>query len=403
MYETSVVRSKLADWPRLLSRAWPIDLSLVFVAVAAVLTESVVMCFHFIFLLLVVAALTLDFRPFVIRMTIGMCVSSALVIWGVMSLDMPREELEELPIMAGVLVLVFLVARSRRTAAADSEAAHAELNSRTDAELVELRRVLHQSQRLDLLGRSSVALAHDLRNVFVVVRACADDLDATGEPESVAGAREIEQATDRGLLIIDELLWIGSDRRHTREVAGLRSAITNLTPILRRLTHRGVELVLDVPPALEPVPVDKVAVTQILMNLVSNADDAISPQQGRINVVIRLEQYEGRGGVVSISVSDDGSGITEEALEHAFDTEFTTKGVGHTGLGLPTVWQIADQFGGSVDLSRRSPHGTTVTVSLPLTSVGTLTLADRDDDLDRSSTAIEERLSGAPTEALLAD
>src|SRR5262249_27689781 len=109
-----------------------------------------------------------------------------------------------------------------------------------------------------------------------------------------------------------------------------------------------------------------------LVNVVVNARDAIG-ESGQIsitaqNITLPPEKtHEGRGGdFVSISITDNGSGIPEQILPRIFEPFFTTKKQEHgTGLGLPKVYGFARQSGGNVDISSKLGHGTTVTMYLP--------------------------------------
>lgn len=365
---------RLTEW---LATGWPVhagaytrilDVALVLSAVAAVVMRSVVVWFHVIFLLLAVVALMMPFRRFVIRLVLGMSVCSALVIWAVVSLSTPSDELAELPLLTIVLIVIFLVAQSRARVAHDRELAYQSLNLRADLELEGLRHQLEQSQRLDLLGRASTGLAHDLRNIFVVIRGCSAEPDAQSESELRASLTDVRGATDRAMGMLDDLLWLGREHLPEPAVTELRASILQVRPLLSRLTTKQtqIEVIADEPLRAR---IDRISMTQILMNLVANSADSISGR-GRISVracgVTAQRPGETTERYAEITVSDNGKGFDRAAIERAFESGFTTKGSDHSGLGLATVWQIVDRCGGSVGIESSLSRGTTVAIRLPL-------------------------------------
>lgn len=353
-----------------------VDVSLVVTTVVSILTQQVVMGFHVIFLLLAVGALTMSYRQFVVRLVVGMTVASALVTWAVTSLTTPPEELEELPLLTAVLVIIFLVAQARAMAAAEREAAHLELDGQSDLALVTLRQQLERSQRLEVLGRSTSGLAHDLRNVFVVLRGCADDILRSDDGDVANYATEMIHASDRGVAIVDDLLSVGRQQDHEDAVVEIGPTIYQMRAMLRRLTRRGVALQIIAPSDLPPVRIDRISLTQVLMNLVANASDAITEPTGIIVVsaqlVARAQTGDDLDRTIAVSVTDDGNGFDTPTMSRAFDADFTSKGAAHSGLGLSTVQQIAERFGGTVSIGSTPGAGSTITMSLPVIDVDTL-------------------------------
>jgi signal transduction histidine kinase len=381
----------------------PLDLALVAVAVLTIATQAVIEGFHIMFVVLTLAALMLPFRGFVIRLGVWMAVSTALLVWAITSLDVPVNELTELPILTVVLVLVFLVARARARATADSEAANAELQERTELERRDLERQLEQAQRRELIGRASAGLSHDLRNVFTAIKGCAAEVEEETVADGTAPLSdlqryclgEIESATNRGLAILDQLLCLSRQNESILQVTDLDNSIRQLEPLLRRLTRPGVILRLDVPATECLVRIDRVGLSQILMNLVSNANDAIVGN-GNITVTARPVVSRSVGDdepVAVLTVSDDGRGFTPDELSRAFDDGFTSKGDGHFGLGLATVWRIVERNGGSMQIDS-SPNDVT-TISIMLTGPGT-TDTTADDESDTASSSGVDRPAGPP-------
>ena len=279
-----------------------IDAALIWTLVIAVLTRQVILGFHVIFVLLAFAALMLPYRRFVVRLVLWMTVSTLLVIWAVIWLSTPSAELTELPLLTLVVVLVFMVAHARGQAAKENEAAHVELERRATLEREVLQHQLEDAQRRELIGRASAGLAHDLRNVFVAIGGCVDEAEfdetpiAIGEgngsavPTAITLQRawldEVSSASTRGLAIIDDLLWLGRQNDHENRVSDLGMVFPQIEPLLRRLVHKGVAFHMEIPPTDTIVRIDRVGLTQVLMNLVANASDAIE-SKGSITVSSR--------------------------------------------------------------------------------------------------------------------
>jgi signal transduction histidine kinase len=380
--------AKLSGW--LASRhlrTLPLDVGLVGITILTVMTRAVIPGFHFMFVVVILAALMLPFRGFVIRFAVWMGVSIALLVWAVTSLDVSPDELAEIPILAVVLVLVFLVAQARAKAAAESRAANAELVQRTELESRELRQQLEQAQRRDLIGRASAGLSHDLRNVFSVIKGCtaeaAEQNVGWSEPQRSC-LDEVGSAADRGLAILDELLWLGRQHDSILQVTDLSTSIRQLEPLLRRLTRRGVVLRLDIPERECLARVDRIGLIQILMNLVSNANDAIVGN-GNITVSARsliTPATRTDGPAAVLTVADDGRGFTSDELSTAFEAGFTTKGDGHFGLGLSTVWDIVERCDGSMQID--SSPGDVTTISILFASPDSISGPSDDADFEAS-------------------
>lgn len=356
-------------WAKALDERWAIDLGLIVATVMAILTQQVVIWFHFIFVLLVVAALLLSFRMLVTRLVIWTVVSTGLVAWAVTQLDVPSDELSELPILTLVVAIVFLVARSRAQHHADLIESRRIINERLQFERDGLRAQLEQSQRLDVLGRASAKMAHDLLNVFTIVRGCADELAESGSDDQEQAAREVLQAVDRGTDMLSEFLVTGRAHLGQPTVIDIGAAVQRAEPMLRYLIPSGIRL--DIATPLDPVfvAIDRNELVQILMNLLTNAVDAID-ETGAISVFVDssvstrgAERTAARSA--TLAVRDSGRGFNGDDITAVFDPGYTTKRGTHSGLGLAMVSDIVSRAGGNVDLESRTT-GTTVRIVLPL-------------------------------------
>jgi CheY-like chemotaxis protein len=242
------------------------------------------------------------------------------------------------------------------------------------------------STDFDQLTRANRAIAHDLRNVFSVVNACAADLyDEMHGRQAATLVLEILNAAERGLLAATELLQAAQAEPGSAPPLDLVRQVHELWPILQRVAPP--EIVLEVVPSVSAAwaAVDRTSLLQILMNLVANASDA-SGAGGPIRVIVsrtRRTVERGRGiEVASLLVSDEGSGIDSDVLDRVFDEGFSTKAGLHWGLGLAVVRRVVERCGGWIDVRSVPGHGTTVEAQFPLAEpdqTGVAVVVVRDD------------------------
>jgi signal transduction histidine kinase len=350
--------------------AWLLDLTCAAALTAAVITHSVVVWFHIVFLVLALAALVLSFRRFTVRLVGWTGVSAVLVAWSVVQGHTPAVELTELPLMTAVLILIYLGAQARKHIVDRLVRTQDELVERTENEVEALHHQLEQAQRLEVLGRASQSIAHDLRNVFTVINGCVAELtEEMRGRQAIVRVLEVSGATDRGMAIVSDLLLSARQRPEQRGSVDLGDVTKHLEPLLRRLAGRQVTLRLECTATPVRARIDRTSLLQILMNLVANATEAIS---GAGTITVRCEHLVKRQPgsfhreLAVLTVADDGVGIGEEAIAQIFEPGFSTKGGDHTGLGLATVHRIAERWGGSIEIDSSAGRGTTVRVELPL-------------------------------------
>lgn len=134
--------------------------------------------------------------------------------------------------------------------------------------------------------------------------------------------------------------------------------------MLNKVLGPRVDLVMDLMPGLPRCWIDSTQFSQLVVNLVTNARDAM-PEGGRVTITTRLENRPAETAVV-LAVSDTGIGIPADQLTRVFEPFFTTKRAGEgTGLGLSTAFGIAEQAGGSLEVTSQVGRGSTFSLSLP--------------------------------------
>jgi two-component system cell cycle sensor histidine kinase/response regulator CckA len=242
---------------------------------------------------------------------------------------------------------------------------------RSEEALHESRERLRQSQKLEALGQLAGGIAHDFNNLLMVIRGHAELLEGAAELTSRMrrSCEEIDRAVERASSLTQQLLMFSRRQALQLRDLDLNTVVEDTAKMLRRLV--GEEVELEVRCTGEPLPVhaDTGMLVQVLLNLSINARDAM-PQGGRLLVETDRVERDGRRWAC-LSVTDAGTGIAPEILPRIFDPFFTTKDVGKgTGLGLATVFGVAEQHGGHVEVDSVVRRGSTFRVLLPLLTPG---------------------------------
>jgi len=254
------------------------------------------------------------------------------------------------------------------------------------AERDRLSRRLVRAQRLESLGQLAGGIAHDFNNLLAVIAGYAtmlsaglDDADSTLPRTALEGlledVSEIARATRRAGDLTHQLLAFARQESVHGEPVSLNDVIADVREMLGRMVGDGVTLELQLDPALCCTLGDAGQLGQILVNLAVNARDAM-PDGGRLIIEtanVTLDDQDARereeitpGRYAQLRVTDTGTGMPAEVLEHAFDPFYTTKGsVAGTGLGLATVYGIVVQAGGRATLYSEVGRGTTFQAIFP--------------------------------------
>ena len=234
---------------------------------------------------------------------------------------------------------------------------------------------LRQAQKMEAIGQLTGGIAHDLNNVLGVVLANSgllrDALPADRD-DMLADLGEIEGAAKRGASMIGKLMSFSRQAPLEMTAVDLGGIVDRVVDTLRRLLPTHIAVVADRVPAPVVVRADPIAVEQILLNLATNARDAM-PAGGSLRVrVSAVTLRDGEGDDVAggefgcFTISDDGAGMSEEVRARVFEPFFTTKPASQgTGLGMAMVYGLVRQQGGTISLRSAPGAGTTVRVCLP--------------------------------------
>jgi PAS domain S-box-containing protein len=248
---------------------------------------------------------------------------------------------------------------------------------RAEEESKRLEEQLRQSQKLEAVGRLAGGVAHDFNNILAVINGCADlALDGLAEGDPMReDLVEIRDAGQRAATLTRQLLAFARKQILQPEVLSLNDVVAEAEKMLRRLVGEDVELHTRLASDLGSTVADRSEMEQVIVNLVVNSRDAM-PRGGKVTLEtsnVELEEPYTRthpearpGPYVCLAVSDTGCGMDAETVSRIFEPFFTTKEPGKgTGLGLPTVYGIVRQSGGTVGVYSEPGRGTTVRVYLP--------------------------------------
>jgi signal transduction histidine kinase/CheY-like chemotaxis protein len=232
--------------------------------------------------------------------------------------------------------------------------------------------VLRDARRLESVGRLAAGIAHDFNNLLTVVLGNATLLlrERGLGTTSVSAIEEMKTAATRGADLVRQLLAFGRQQRLAPRVLDLNAVVSGLGPLLTRLIGEQVRITVALAPGKAYVKADRSQLEQVIVNLVTNARDAM-PGGGRLSIDTALHEPDqgvpGPGWVV-LSVLDTGLGMDREIRQRVFEPFFTTKPFGKgTGLGLATVHGVVEQSGGHVVVESELGAGSCFRVFLPLT------------------------------------
>ena len=244
-------------------------------------------------------------------------------------------------------------------------------------EMRRLQSQLQQAQKMEAIGTLAGGVAHGFNNILQAMEGYVELLSASNSlnPTDREYLSQIYRAVHRAGILVKQLLAFSRKVEPELVKLDLNQVVLQSLRLLKHAIPKMIEIKTHLAPNLPKIWGDPNQLEQVLINLVTNARDAM-PHGGTLvvqtsQVTLRRDYSDDRLGIkagphVLLQVSDSGAGMEEEEIEHIFDPFYTTKEVGRgTGLGLSTVFGIVRAHGGYINCISEKGRGTTFKIYLP--------------------------------------
>lgn len=248
---------------------------------------------------------------------------------------------------------------------------------RAQEALIERDEQLRQSQKLEAVGRLAGGVAHDFNNQLAIIRGYVDmvldEMDEDSREYQHLG--QIGKAVERSASLTEQLLMFSSKQPVNMKPLDVNHHVGDLQKMLDRILGENIEVDLDLEDEIWTVSADSGNIDHVITNLSLNARDAM-PEGGRLTVQTRNAKIDDAycllvpdarpGNFACLTVSDTGTGMSDEVLSRLFEPFFTTKEAGKgTGLGLSVVYGIVQSHGGWVTVESETQKGSRLSIFLP--------------------------------------
>ena len=244
----------------------------------------------------------------------------------------------------------------------------------------QLQAKLRQAEKMEALGTLAGGVAHELNNLLQPV-IMMTELTLSQLPEQSPHHAQLQRVVDAGgkaAEIVQRILAFGRVDEASQDPLDISSVVRDAVAFVRTILPTSITLHVDILDHAGTVRGDRTQLTQVLINLATNARDAIganvggvwislSRVEGQVKAHTRMAGTLGAGPYAVVKIRDNGSGMDEATLRRIFEPFFTTKGVGKgTGLGLSVTHGIVTGHGGAIDVDTAPSRGTTFSIYLPL-------------------------------------
>ena len=247
---------------------------------------------------------------------------------------------------------------------------------RADEEAERLYWELEHSRKLESLGTLAGGLAHDFNNLLAPIMGytqLAREAIERNEPGAGDNLEHVLSASKRAADLVEQILLVSRDRPRRRVPVRLQETIRAATKLIRTGLPPSIAIDTSVDEDCPPILGDASRLHQVVMNLCTNAAQAIGSESGRLEVRLRFEEGDSNEslplGCVVLEVEDDGPGVSTAVEQRVFEPFFTTKGPGEgPGLGLSVVHGIVTGHDGRISFDSSPGKGATVTMRFPATA-----------------------------------
>ncbi len=241
-----------------------------------------------------------------------------------------------------------------------------------------LEKQMRIREKMNAIGTLAGGIAHDFNNILQAIYGfttlALETVDPADEKATYLG--QVVKGADRARNLVKRILTFSNQKEYDLKSMDLEPVILEAGALLRGSLPATVEIEIDIDEDRIPVRADPTRVHQVVMNLGTNAGQAMGERGGKLKIHVRKVEFEAKdlseqsrlrpGPHMLISVADTGSGMTAKTLEHIFDPFFTTKETSeNTGLGLTVVHGIVQSHGGDIEVSSTPGIGTEFRVYFP--------------------------------------
>ena len=262
---------------------------------------------------------------------------------------------------------------------------------RAAVERAELEDQIRQAQKLETVGMLAGGIAHDFNNILAAILGHASMLEAElADPSSQRRVRAIVDSSRRAALLVEQMLAYAGRARTRTGAIDLPELVNEVVELVGPALDKKTDLILQLDRSTPRITGDPVQIQQIVMNLITNASEALEGRRGKVWIRtealgpddVKLMQPAGPQDFALLEVRDQGCGIEPDKLETIFDPFVTTKPSGH-GLGLAAVLGIVHGHGGDIEVQSTVGQGTHFRVLLPCPDGQALAAAERETDAPR--------------------
>lgn len=232
------------------------------------------------------------------------------------------------------------------------------------AQLKKTHEQLLHSEKLSALGKLTGSIAHEFNNpIYGLKNIVEQTREETGLSREIQDLLDVAaRECDRMAGLVRKLQGFYKPSAGVKTLVDIHQLLDDMELLVRKqLKVRKVALVKEYGVDLPKIHVIEDQIWQVLLNLFSNAEEAISSENGEITISTEFD-----GTHIKVHIKDNGEGIPEESLPHIFEPFFTTKGVKGTGLGLSVCYGIVKAHGGTIGVDSKPGEGTTFTLILPV-------------------------------------
>jgi signal transduction histidine kinase/CheY-like chemotaxis protein len=284
---------------------------------------------------------------------------------------------------------------------------------RAEREKQKIATRLRQAQKMESIGTLAGGIAHDFNNILSAIMGYSEMTlySLSADSKARANLEQVLQASNRARDLVNQILAFSRQSEQTRKPVQISPLVKETLKLMRASLPTTIKIMEQINENGALIEADPTQIHQVLMNLCTNASDAMREKGGALKVDLdRLNLYEKEAALLypdlnpgiyeMVSVSDTGDGMDSATMERIFDPYFTTKEAGKgTGMGLSVAHGIVKSHGGVINVHSELGKGTTFQILLPSIDGVAKSEVDEDKPLPKG----DERILFVDDEATLVD